>query len=280
MVQMFKLFNLGKRPAAPLELAQIVTPFDEVATIPLRILEVEKTFGISSLESVETLGVFGIKTLADLAKPITMLQNINPVNLSQFAGQYETRLNYLQTGTGRVHQTTHTHISPIDIVLRILECWLAGELRGIFFLSNRGEPSTDHYSPISLVIKRQHPHLDTHTLIESWPAIRWDGAGRVVILTLIQWFMETHQATKSFSLYPQGLSVHPTAYTAWEDGKIHLMAAMQQTGFSWHPESSLTKRKPDLDNIDLWAMVDFPCRIEGLREAFHQAVDSQSASRD
>jgi hypothetical protein len=255
-------------------------PFETAAEIPNRILEIHRAFEINIVESVQALEQFGVRTLEDLADPRMLLQNINSANLMAFAQQYETELKYLITGMGRIHRPTHAHVSPMEIAIRIMECWTSNDLRGVYFVSNRDEPRLDQPTPITVVIKRKHPRLETHTLMESWPSIRWDGPGRVLVMTLIQWCVENHRATGDFCLYPQGLSIDSAAHDSWNDGSLHLASAMQHPVFSWHPESTLREFSVAIPDLDPWTIADFARRMESLRRIFKTALDQKSTNRN
>jgi hypothetical protein len=75
--------------------------------IPTRILEVERHFGLSVLESVTSLKDFGIRTVHDLASPEPLLKGMNANSLKVFAETYEVCLDWLLTGEGPVYKPTH-----------------------------------------------------------------------------------------------------------------------------------------------------------------------------
>jgi len=213
-------------------------PFEQTASIPTRMLEVESWYGLTVIQSSQTLAPFGIQTVLDLATPDKLLAGLEHEQLTDFARTYEVNPEWLLTGKGYRHQRTHSGWYSYDIARRIKELWVAGQLRGVRFVANRSEPSLDDPTPVILVAERSHPHPDLrhhYGVFESWPSLHWEG-GNASLFEVLRFCLSLFKRSHSLAVYPSGVTLSAEAFEGLNRGTLHLTQALKLTRPAWHPE--------------------------------------------
>lgn len=75
-------------------------PFDAIASIPRRMLEVERWHGLSVTESAQSLTTFGIKRVADLSTPDKLLERSEATRHGNPDVRRRSRLETAREGAG------------------------------------------------------------------------------------------------------------------------------------------------------------------------------------
>lgn len=220
-------------------------PFSATQTVPKRILEVEGWFGLSALESAQSLSAFGIGSFADLKDGEKLLEGITRPRLEAFAKTYEVKLAWLLTGEGSVNQATHVGWYPFEVASRISRLWLESELVQVLFVANQ-EPSVGRGRTfVQVVLAKKHPHPrlsntagELLTVNESFPVVIWEqnDGGLWQLVNLILFCRKLYTATHRFEVFPRGETLPPNVFDALRSGQLHLAQALQKMTFSWDAE--------------------------------------------
>jgi hypothetical protein len=240
-------------------------PFSLSQTIAERIKQVEAAHNLTPVEALYSQAQLGFELSPDLDQ-----QNLEPL-----ARQYEVNLDWLMTGRGRVRQIHPMRAgwSPCTMIQSVAKLWQQGEFRAVEMITNRREPSISGYSPVTIVVARVHPQLgDPYRVFETWAAVRWDSAGRVVPLTMIKTLLELQARTGDSRFSPRGHSLGSVFYSAWEDGMILPVDLIAKTPPGWNPEATLQARHHDLADPVLLSLADAVCSVPWLLDVFEQTV--------
>ena len=216
--------------------------FQQTAGIPNRILEVERWFGLTIIDSARTLGLgsFGIESVRDLATPDKLLEQLDTRRLDYFAQTYEVSPDWLLTGRGEIYKCTHNRYDIKDFVVRLTELWRRNKLLGVRLVSNRSKPSLREPTPVIVALKIRHPvavvgeHISVY---ESWPIVVWNE-GSSTLYQLLRFCLALYYAKeeKATEVYPAGVSLVPEAFEDLMVGNLHLVQALKEQTKAWNPE--------------------------------------------
>jgi len=218
-------------------------PFEATATIPYRMLEVERWFGLSITDSVLSLAGFGIQSVADLATPERLLAGIDEEKLTAFAERYEVELDWLRTGEGPTYRATHAGWYTYEVARRIVNLWIAGELTRVRFVCNQTGFGKGERTEVIVALGKRHPLVTKHprepvSVNESFPVVFWDQDQRWLLANLILFCRNLFHTTHAQEVNP--LSVTITARAFWDvrRGRLHLAQALRDhTVHGWEPVS-------------------------------------------
>lgn len=225
-------------------------PFDATASIPRRMLEVERWHGLSVTESAQSLAAFGIERVADLATPDKLLAGLDKEKLTAFAALYEVDLDWLRTGEGWPYKPTHVGWYAFDIARRIIDLWIAGELNRVRFVADKTTGRGFEGAHVVVVLEKRHPATlyqdrDPYTVNESYPVLSWNRDQRWLLANLILFCHHLHQETRAQEVYPWGVTLTEEAFWRVRSGKLHLAHALRDhTTNAWQPEGEARHLDP------------------------------------
>lgn len=212
------------------------SPFGQAAHFPHRVIEIERQYGLTILESAKSLADFGVKTPYDLTTPEVLMKGMTNENVHAFARRYEVNLQWLLTGEGRIHYRTHHGWYRYEIAERIADRFLANDLTRVWFISNQSEPQKRDRTRMTIALEKPHPILGKpFHVYESFPVTWWQDNQRN-LLDLVRFCLELYEATREDSLYPRGCTLYAHAFEKLEAGWSSFAQALGDTTYAWSPE--------------------------------------------
>jgi hypothetical protein len=215
-------------------------PLLQTAKIPNRLLETERHFGLSVLESVESLKDFGVNSVHDFVTLGQLLQGLNATKLKVFAETYEVSLDWLLTGEGPLYKPTHRIWSLLEAARRIQRLWLEKQLSVVWFVANKSSLNLNEPARIQLILEKPHPKLGGFKVYESFPTVSWRKQHQD-ILHLIGFCWELFQATNDPAVHPCGRTLKPHAQEGLEEGWWCVPQAFSESTLPWHPKKTLNE---------------------------------------
>jgi hypothetical protein len=219
-------------------------PIEHIRSIPARMLSALTWHGISLLQAPAVLQHFDlpVRSLADLADPLKLLEHLNPTALHGFARVHTTALRWLETGRGEVVDLSYLHFVPGVFVARAQEQAQQGVLQGIYLLAMHPYMSLTAFTPVWPVLQLTHPVLGPgFPVYELWPLQHWHlederRAVKGAFRALYRRFAHTR-------LTPQGVLLDGSISGLCFEGYLHPAYALTEYRTAeWNLAEALTPR--------------------------------------
>jgi hypothetical protein len=234
-----------------------VSPFGQAAHFPHRVIETERQYGLTILESAKSLADFGVKTPYDLTTPEVLMKGMTEENVHAFVRRYEINLQWLLTGEGRIYGRSHHGWYRYEIAHRIADRFLANDLTRVWFISSQSEPQKRDTTRIIIALEKPHPILGKpFQVFESFPVTGWHD-NQKNILDLVRFCVELYKATGEDALYPRGRTLYAQAFEKLEAGWSSFAQAFNDTTYAWSPEQEYRDHyegflAKDVDRADIY----------------------------
>lgn len=200
------------------------------AGIPNRILEVERWFGFSVIESSQSLGNFGVRNVRDLASPDKLLEGLSPSALNLFAETYEVAPKWLLTGQGSPYKSTHSDYSSHDVIDRLMSLRSKNQLRGVWLITNRTPPSRREPTCMLVLLEKPHPNKELgkqFSVYESWPVLPWH-IENADLYRLVRFCLAFFSEGGVPEACPAGIMLLPTEFDDIRLGRLHPARVLNQ----------------------------------------------------
>ena len=193
------------------------------AGIPNRILEVERWFGFTVIESSQSLALFGVRNVRDLASPDKLLEGSTPSALNLFAETYEVAHDWLVTGQGSPYKSTHSDYSSHDVIDRLMSLRSKNQLRGVWLVTNHTPRSRRELTCMLVLLEKPHPNVklgERFSVYESWPVspLHIENAD---LYRLVCFCLALFSEGGVSEACPAGIMLLPTAFDDIRLGRLH-----------------------------------------------------------